>query len=202
VKLEFERIAHSFSRLYELLIQESERQLQTEQAISHLIEGQDDHRFHFPYSLPLMFGIFPHQIDENIITAIDDSVKQAGRYNWETWRELAQAGIVVNQIEDQLSKARYVIAYLSESQSESVDNKPVYMDNANVLYELGIFRGLLRARSEPARDAIIIREVDSPPMPFDLFPYRRIEVPRSPGGGIDYAKLRQEVTRHILALKP
>ena len=201
VRLEFGRIAKSLSRLCELWMQESERRYRAAEVISDLVKTQDDYTFHFPYSLPLIFGIFPDQIDENVITAVQDAVKTIGRYEWMTWRELAQSGVVVSQIETQLSQARYVIAYLSEGRRDSKDNQPLYIDNPNVLYELGMFRGLLRARSEPSRGAIIIREQDSPVVPFDLLPYRRIDVPRSPSGSIDYAKLRQEVKRYIEALE-
>jgi hypothetical protein len=201
VRLEFERIAKSLSRLCELWMQDSERRYRAAEVISDLVKTQDDYTFHFPYSLPLIFGIFPDQIDENVITAVKDAVKTIGRYEWKTWRELAQSGVIVSQIEAQLSQARYVIAYLSEGQRSSKDNQPLYTDNPNVLYELGMFRGLLRARSEPARGAIIIREQDSPVAPFDLLPYRRIDVPRSSAGSIDHEKLRQEVKRYIEALE-
>lgn len=196
-KAEFKKIAKGLGRLYELWDQENERQNETQQTADEFADSVDDYAFHYPYSAPLVFGIYPEGTDPNILTAIRDVV-EGGDYVWSTWEEMTEDGLIPEQIERRLGQAKFLIAYLSEP--EPTPDGDVFVDNPNVLYELGMFRGLLKVPTEPPTAAITIREGTAPEAPFDLSAYRRIDVPRLADGGVDYAEFREQLTAHFDAL--
>jgi len=189
VQQEFQLIADGIGRLQELKEQADQRREQTSKAVDRLANYESEYSFHYPYTPPAVFGIYPEGIDGNILTAVEEVVISRN-FSWATWEQISEDGLVNEQVERRLREAKYLIAYLSEPEPETNEADEVsFVDNPNVLYELGLFRALTKVSSEPPTAALIIRERQAPRPPFDLAAYRRLEVPRE-NGSVDFGALR------------
>jgi len=113
------------------------------------------------------------------------------------WTE-PQPGSISQRICDNLSTCTFGACYLSEFAEPA--SRYRYRDNANVLFEAGMLLALRKNRSSSVQDLLLVREPDSPSLPFDLSDERMLIVPRVQGGELNKEAFRNEVRKHTTAM--
>jgi hypothetical protein len=91
------------------------------------------------------------------------------------WRQDQRTGNIHAQLWEKMRQSSSGIFYLSQRAEEN--SAHLYEDNPNVLFEAGMMYGLCGEESTKSA-VIIVREADSPDVPFDIFAERRLTVPR------------------------
>jgi hypothetical protein len=113
------------------------------------------------------------------------------------WEKIDQPGNITQQLLDAMSQCRYGICYLSEPEPEAPNR---FRDNANVVFEAGMFHGRRdELTSEPA-SWIPVREVLSVEVPFDFAQERIITVERYQNGKLRSGRFGKALRRRLGAL--
>lgn len=98
------------------------------------------------------------------------------------WNEPAE-GSIRERIWGSLSTCTFAACYFSEPAKAGSMRR--FIDNPNVLFEVGILYALKRSRRSPVRGLLLLREENSPSIPFDLGDERMLKVPRLQDGKLD-----------------
>ncbi|HEY6688202.1 MAG TPA: TIR domain-containing protein [Propionibacteriaceae bacterium] len=197
-KLELSRLGDALAMLYGLWEVNKAQLTGTEQAIGDLREGLQ--RAKFPrLSKPHVFLAFSQRADESVRLAIDDVLNGFDdKLEFTDWSKMNEAGNITTQIAREIVESRFGICYFSEP-DDTVSGR--YRDNPNVVFEAGMLHARTAAVGDTDFDEpagwIPIREVQSPPAPFDFAAERILYVPRSRGGELYEARLREMLTRRI-----
>jgi hypothetical protein len=124
----------------------------------------------------------PKEVQRVILDCLA-AFKREGLVDAYFWAEDSRTGNRNVQLWEQLERCTLGIFYLSEPHPSSGElerqgDRPVrFVDNLNVVFEMGAFRAV--HWTDPARSpVIIVRESVSGPAPFDFAPEDRIDVER------------------------
>jgi len=155
-------------------------------------------------SKPQIFVAYSAQADPEVIkcirSALDAFTDRVRPYYWE---DSNQSGNIGWEILKQVKASRFALCYFSEPAQTSETGAHRYQDNANVLFEAGMFQALTNpAATDQPTGWIPIREsqeLSSPP-PFDFAQQRMIIPERAPAGGLDAEKLRTDLKARIEGL--
>ncbi|MEL6223297.1 MAG: TIR domain-containing protein [Cyanobacteria bacterium J06627_8] len=141
---------------------------------------------------PKIFFGFAREGSKDMISLIRIILEEFGEiidvYDWEKDQ---RPNNIHQTIFQEIRESRYGIFYLSKIQDSSENQDSSYVDNLNVLIEIGMMYSAQADWSES--NLIIIREEDSPNIPFDIEAHRRIDIDRDSSG-----KLKEEKFRRVL----
>jgi hypothetical protein len=133
---------------------------------------------------PRIFIASSGRADEQVVDSINKVLDEFDSFLVPLlWSLSSTSGNITAQILEDITRSRFGLCYFSEPDDESGD--PAYRDNPNVIFEAGMLHSLTNAPTEHPTGWIPIREVDSPPMPFDFAQQRTLMVPRESDGGLD-----------------
>lgn len=130
--------------------------------------------------------------DRAITNLIEDGLRNLGEYHCRSW-EANESGMQVTEklIADILS-SKVFIAYLSERNLSS-STEDDFTDNANVLLEAGVCYGMIISGAKDVDSLILIRERNSPSLPFDIRNFNVLLVQR----GSDNQPLHDQFTNFL-----
>ena len=202
-KLELQLLADAIAILLDLYEVNRAQSQMTSSAIFELQERLESAKFP-KLTRPHFFLAFSNRADESVINVITEVLYEfADRLEFTDWTRINDSGNINAQIAKEILRARFGICYLSEP-AES-EHEPAYLDNPNVVFEAG----MLHARTvvddssgggEPT-GWIPVREISSPPAPFDFAAERTLHVPRfSNNGGLNDVRLREMLRARIAKL--
>ena len=143
---------------------------------SELDEFTTEFKDYFFNRKPNIFFAFPNRGDREVIGAVRElfSNKLSKELNLISWDDDKNLGSITPQMLDNIKKSDYFICYLSEKAESSEQ----YLDNANVLIEIGLFLGN-QIREKHFKNIIILRENNSKiPIPFDIQDIFILDIPR------------------------
>lgn len=158
--------------------------------VKKLSDWLDNRAYISPLTSARLFFAYPKNGDREVVelvqAALDDFQDTIERVDWH--EDMHEPGAISEQIDRQIMNSTYGLCFVSERNSRS----SLYRDNRNVLIEAGMMHALELTSSAPMTSWILIREENSPPLPFDFVNHRMIEVPRSQNGNLrraEFAKL-------------
>ena len=179
---EFSRIADALAILLRLMAVDSEANSQTEEAIQTL---EVKLRVQPKITRPGVFVAYSERADPTVVDSISRVLAHfAAVMEPVLWQHMHEPGNIIAQLLETMSKCDYGVCYLSEPRSgEPVGTEPTtaaFIDNPNVLFEAGMFKGRTHANGRSVW--IPIREASSTELPFDLRQERILEVARARAG--------------------
>jgi len=140
---------------------------------------------------PQMFVAFSSKAEAEVVGVLADVVSQfSGMLRTVQWKRIDDSGTITAQLAEAITTSRFGLCYLSEPDERTGG----YRDNANVLFEAGMFQALSTLTIQERASWIPLREENSPPPPFDLAGERIEPVPRTVDG-----RLNEELFRSRLA---
>lgn len=140
---------------------------------------------------PKLFFGFPQEGSEEVISVTKMILEERETVNVYDWQKDNSSRNIHQSILEEIRESRYGVFYLSKiknSPSTSQTPQSNYVDNPNVLIEIGM---MLSMQSET--NLIIIREKNSPDIPFDLVAQKRIEVVRDNSGNLQEENFKYEL---------
>lgn len=197
VKIELEKIANAIATLYMLNSTFMRQRENTKKEITYLRKrSQEDVDILKMISKPRVFVACSNHAKQDVmghIIDVLDKFKEKETLDYTNWKDMAQPGVIINHIADEIRNCLFGICYFSEPTESSG-----YFDNPNVLFE----SGLVSAKcSESEFESLIpIREKSSNLPPFDLAGIRLLEVPRNKDGKLNVDFFKGNLERRIEAL--
>ena len=148
------------------------------------------------------FFASPLRVDEAVLETVTRTFAERG-VKLVCWRDLHEAGTILEQIEERIAGCNFGICYLSEKADEQAESGELpFFDNANVLFEAGMMQAGKRlkpvgraagGKGKPLWIAIRENANLSGPPPFDLASLRMIVVPRTGDGDLEVDDFQNEV---------
>ncbi len=196
-KRELSTIAEALSILYSLERTNSAQRESTRSAVHELEKTLKSKRLP-RLSKPVLFLAFSSKADSAVIGLIREVL---GDYedNLEVvvWDRISKSGNISSHIIDDILSSRYGVCYFSEPAENSASK---YQDNPNVLIEAGMLHAQYHSDADSSDGWIPIREIDSPPLPFDFIAERVLKVSRQPGGELNEHQFRSDLRARINSL--
>lgn len=156
---------------------------------------------------PKLFFGFPQDGEEDIISVTRIILEELETVDVYDWQKDNDPRNIHQSIFKEIRESRYGVFYLSKiknSPSTSQTQQSNYVDNLNVLIEIGMMLSTQADLRET--NFIIIREQDSRDIPFDLAAQKRIDVQRNDSGKLleenFRAALRASLDRLLENLEP
>jgi hypothetical protein len=147
---------------------------------------------------PRIFIASSGRADEQVVDSINKVLSRFGDYLVPLlWSMSSTSGNITSQILEDIIHSRYGLCYFSEPDA---GGDSAYRDNPNVIFEAGMLHSLTNAPTEHPTGWIPIREVDSPPMPFDFAQQRTLMVPRESDGGLDVEAFETQLSMLVDSL--
>jgi hypothetical protein len=203
-KLEMRRLATALAILCELWDTNRSQSVSKQHAISDLRDMLNQAKFP-RLAKPHVFVAFSNRADETVELIIKDVLRQfEDQLEFTDWSQMQESGNISRQISREIMESRYGVCYFSEPVESGGAASTRYTDNPNVVFEAGMLHARTTASADKGQGQpsgwIPIREEDSPPAPFDFATERILYVPRSRNGELNESKLKQMLTRRIIAL--
>lgn len=105
------------------------------------------------------------------------------------WKDSQESGDINHELITRLGAAQIGVCYLSEPPT----NGGGYVDNPNVLFEAGFFHASVNSIDSGTLAWIPIREITSPPTPFDFSSERAVHIKRSQDGVMNTEALEYDL---------
>jgi hypothetical protein len=145
---------------------------------------------------PRIFIASSGRADSQVVDSIDKVLGEFGDYLVPVlWSASSSSGNITAQILEDITHSRFGLCYFSEPDDDGGEHG--YRDNPNVIFEAGMLHSLTNAPTEHPTGWIPIREVDSPPMPFDFAQQRTVMVPRRAEGALDVEGFEARLTAFL-----
>jgi hypothetical protein len=198
-KDELELVARAVARLYDLKVQNKETHSATSDELDVLDTAS---RVELDWeAVSSLFWAYPESGNDGVLAVLERTLQTAGaqdEFKLFDWKRNASGGRIPAEIEEQIRKAKYFVAYLSQPSSGA--DGPRYVDNPNVLYEAGVFQGLANLPTRSGHPWMLIREKDSPEAPFDITTFNTLVVPRDDRGELLERDFESEFKKRLDAL--
>jgi hypothetical protein len=199
-KVELAMLAEALAILLELYDVNRSQSRMTASAIADLQDNLESARFP-RLAKPHFFVASSVRGDRKVMTVVSEVLDEfSDRIEFTDWRRMTQSGNISTQIAKEITRSRFGICYLSEPGPDG----GTYVDNPNVVFEAGMLHA--RTANNESGDGgeptgwIPIREVDSPPAPFDFASERTVQVPRRADGAVNEDRLRDELRARVQVL--
>ena len=143
---------------------------------------------------PKLFFGFPQEGSKDVISQTKMILEELEAVDVYDWQKDNAPRNIHQSIFEEIRKSRYGVFYLSkivDSFNTPQAQQSNYVDNLNVLIEIGMMFSIQADLRET--NLIIIREQNSPEIPFDLAAQKRINVVRNDSG-----KLQEENFKFVL----
>ena len=167
---ELKDISYTLGKLFQLYELRGFQKANTIAVIEELETELDDFteefKDYFFERKPSIFFAFPNSGDKEVIGSIKELISNnfSKNLNLISWDDESNTGSITPQMLDNIKQAEYFICYLSERDEDAAQ----YVDNANVLIEVGLFLGK-QVRSKHFKNILILRESNSKiGIPFDI----------------------------------
>lgn len=203
-KTELQMLGEALAILLELYETSRSQSRMTTEAIFELRESLESARFP-KLARPHFFIASSSRADRAVVQVIDEVMhRYSDRLDFTDWKRMNESGNISAQIAREIARSKFGICYLSEEADARLDRSPRFVDNANVVFEAGMLHALTSANeaadgSEPA-GWIPIRELDSPPAPFDFAAERTVYVPRWETGELNDSRFRDLLAARVQKL--
>ena len=167
---ELKDISYTLGKLFQLFEVRNFQKKNTFSVIDELKNELDEFTEEFSHYFferkPKIFFASSSRGDKEVIGKVKEIIKN--NYSEELtlieWDDEKNLGAITPQMLDNIKSSEYFICYLSEKDECSTE----YIDNPNVLIELGLFLGK-QMRTGHFKNIIILREFESKmPLPFDI----------------------------------
>jgi hypothetical protein len=201
-KVELQLLADSLAILLELYEVNRSQSQMTTWAIVELQEKLESAKFP-RLTIPHFFVAFSNRADLQVVTVISEVLHEFDdRLEFTDWTKINESGNVNAQIGKEIVRSRFGICYFSEPAKEGDGSD--YFDNPNVVFEAGMLHARTAVNDagdtgEPA-GWIPIRELSSPPAPFDFAAERTLNVPRFENGSLNENRLREALKDRVAKL--
>jgi hypothetical protein len=124
-----------------------------------------------------------------------------------SWTD-AQEGNILENIWSKISSCTFAACYFSEpardpapgARASGRSGRVRYRDNPNVLFEAGVLYGLRQIGWSPLKKLLLVREKDSPNIPFDLATEFMVTVSRHRNGTVNTADLSRRIQSTVAAI--
>jgi hypothetical protein len=196
-KVELELLVDTLSQLLVLLRTNEMQREHRQQAIDALQTVLQRERVR-TLTKPQIFVASSDRADEEVmgtILGVLDNFEDRLRIHY--WRQSSHSGNINWETLTQLKASRFGLCYFSEP-VEDATGELRYQDNANVVFEAGMFQSLTNpAATDDPIGWIPVREQLSPPPPFDFAQQRMIIIERLRDNKPNLEKLRAELRARI-----
>jgi hypothetical protein len=197
-----EELVRLVNILSELLVLSETNQMQrahTRQALDMLRTVLEQESWP-PLTKPQIFVASSYRADKAVMGTICSLLnKFEDRLRIYNWAQSSKSGNINQEILKQVKASRYGLCYFSEP-AEDAKGGFRYQDNANVIFEAGMFQSLTNpAATDDPTGWIPVRESPllSPPPPFDFAQQRMIIVQRLADNKPNLDKLRADLRERI-----
>ncbi|HEX8106551.1 MAG TPA: hypothetical protein VF516_02435 [Kofleriaceae bacterium] len=156
-----------------------------------------------------MFVASSARADPNVMKILNETLATyAPHFEIVSWTD-PQAGNILENIWSKISSCTFAACYFSEpthaptsdARPSSRANRQVeYRDNPNVLFEAGMLYALLEIGRAPVKKLLLVREENSPDIPFDLGAEFMILVRRLQNGNVNVSDLKKRVRATVKAI--
>jgi hypothetical protein len=200
---ELDLLGEALAILFELYNVNKIQSQHTETAIADLGDALGSAKFpKLPKGKPLVFIAHAHRADPDVRVVIREVLlKFADRVELVFWDQMPGPGNITRQITEKIMKSRYAVCYFSEPvEPDDGSDAKRYIDNPNVIFEAGMLHSLFSSLEGEPAGWIPIREVNSPPAPFDFSQERIIYVPRMVDGEVDETRFRKQLESTVNAM--
>lgn len=202
-KHELDLLGEALAILFELYNLNKIQSQLTETAIADLGDALGTAKFpKLPKGKPLVFVAHAHKADPDVRMIIRDVLmKFTDRVELVFWDQMPGPGNITRQITEKIMKSRYAVCYFSEP-AEPAEGSAArqYVDNPNVIFEAGMLHSLFSSLEGEPAGWIPIREINSPPAPFDFSQERIIYVPRMVDGEVDETRFLKQLEASVNAV--
>jgi hypothetical protein len=182
---EFLALADAWGVLYDLREYNDIQARGTRDAVDHLRKIKDSAGFP-QMGKTQVFVAYSERADNQVVGIISQEIgKLPGPPKIVKWRDIEESGRITTQIDDVIHTSRFGVCYLSEPSAPNA-----YQDNANVLFEVGMFHE--REVAQQQAICLLVREKHSPDSPFDIRDQRMVHVPRD-NGALNKEALRADL---------
>jgi len=197
VKSELERIANSIATLYMLNSTFMRQRENTKKEITYLRKrSQEDVDILKMISKPRVFVACSSNAEQDVmghIIDVLDKLKEKGTLDYTNWKDMAQPGVIINHIADEIRNCLFGVCYFSDPTENDG-----YFDNPNVLFESGLVSA--KCSDSTFESLVPVREKSSNLPPFDLAGIRLLEVPRNKEGRLNIDSFKGDLEERINAL--
>jgi hypothetical protein len=197
-----EELVRLVNILSELLVLSETNQMQrahTRQALDMLRTVLEQESWP-PLTKPQIFVASSYRADKAVMGTICSLLnKFEDRLRIYNWAQSSKSGNINQEILKQVKASRYGLCYFSEP-AEDAKGGFRYQDNANVIFEAGMFQALTNpAATDDPTGWIPVRESPTlcPPPPFDFAQQRMIIVQRLADNKPNLNKLRADLKERI-----
>jgi hypothetical protein len=196
IKVELQLLVDTLAELLSLLKTNQTQRAHTRQAIDTLrtVLGRESWT---PLTKPQIFVASSDRADEEvmgtILSVLDDF---ADRLRLHYWKQSSDSGNINSAILKQVKASRFGLCYFSEP-VEDANGVFKYQDNANVVFEAGMFQSLTNPATSDPIGWIPVREPQSPPAPFDFAQQRMLIIPRLRDNKLNLNQLRTDLRARI-----
>jgi len=154
-----------------------------------------------PIEKPRVFLAFSSRAERDVMQSINNVLGGiAERVQTVSWTERADPGSITQDLIKQISTSDLGLCYMSEKVEDAGSSGELrYTDNANVLFEAGMFHALSAIEEHPSRGWIPIREHErfaGNPC-FDIASERRVVVERHENGELNAEAFENSLRRMI-----
>ena len=193
----FQDLADSITKIFARYRASTSSLMDTKEAFQDVIRTINYEDCGLPERKPLVFFSYPNTSDGLVTETIKTVVTTEFDDDLELidWKQISDTGSITAQIIESIRGSRYGICYLSEK-TKGGDKR--YRDNANVLFEAGMFHVLRSNRGETLRGWLPIREDvgATEEIPFNFANERILTVPRS-GSKLDQDCFKRKLKEFI-----
>ncbi|NEP18942.1 MAG: GAF domain-containing protein, partial [Leptolyngbya sp. SIO4C1] len=164
-KEELMTLAESVSILYAVVNQNKSLRSNTSLALQELRESLSQ-KADFQLFKPQLFVAYSTRADSEVIGVLKKTLDKFSNYiDIVYWSDISHSGEINQQILSAIQTSKYGICFFSEPVAKAADGRK---DNANVLFEAGMFHALMNDASAVPAAWIPVREKPPPPIPFDF----------------------------------
>jgi len=196
IKVELGHLADTLSVILPLWEANQERREHTMEAITLHMKALKEEQWP-PLTKPQLFVASSDRADSEVMGAVREVLDQfAERLRVHYWRETSEGGNINTTMLRQIQASQFGLCYFSEPARES-DGDHRFQDNANVVFEAGMLQALTNSVTDAPTGWIPVRELASPPAPFDFAQERTIVVRRLSDGHPNLEALRAELASRL-----
>lgn len=144
--------------------------------------------------IPKVFVASPKRADKEVVASINSVLENyKNKVDFFHWDRMEDPGNIITNLLKVIKESKYGICYFSEKNEEGV-----YVDNANVIFEAGMFQG--RRNIDKSSAWIPIREKEPPDMFFDIAQENILLIDRNKNGALKTNIFRKALEKRITAM--
>lgn len=199
-KKELMLISETISRIKMLHDLQRSQSRSTKKAVNRLRSMMSD--VDWPLiTKPSLFVAYSDRAKEDVTGTIKNVLNGFSKHlNTVYWNSINKAGNINLQLLEEISRSTYGLCYFSEPNTSKMEKKYEYQDNPNVIFEAGMFQSLTNSPSLQPFGWIPVREMNSPPTPFDFAADRFVIIERLNHGELNMDEFSDNLRKRVKTL--